>query len=402
MGVFDPFEAEHVRRPGALGVMLAFGTRPEAIKMLPVLAELRRRPGLAPLAVTTGQHGAMLSQAVDAFGERIDIALPTVPRGLSLSAIFARVLTGVTKVLERQAPELVLVHGDTTTALAAALAAFHLRIPVGHVEAGQRSFDLDRPWPEELNRVAVDAMAELLFAPTERAAANLLAEYRARGRILVTGNTGIDALLAMEARLGRDAALAARVVAALPAFDPAKRLVLVTAHRRESQGAGLARICEAVAALAVRGDVEIAWPLHNNPAVREPVLRALGWRPCVHLLEPLDPAAMVFLLRRAALVLTDSGGLQEEAPALGKPVLVLREVTERPEAVEAGAARLVGTDAATIVTQAARLLDDPVAYAAMARPVFPFGDGHASRRIADAIEDWARTRNAPPALMVAE
>jgi UDP-N-acetylglucosamine 2-epimerase (non-hydrolysing) len=382
--------------------MLAFGTRPEAIKMLPVLAELRRRPGLAPLAVTTGQHGAMLAQAVSAIGERIDIALPTLPRGLSLSAIFARVLTGVTKALERHAPDLVLVHGDTTTALAAALAAFHLRIPVGHVEAGQRSYDLDRPWPEELNRVAVDAMADLLFTPTDRAAANLLAEYRARGRILVTGNTGIDALLAMEARLGRDAVLAARVAAALPTFDPAKRLVLVTAHRRESQGAGLARICEAVAALAARGDVEIAWPLHNNPAVRGPVLRALGWRPSVHMLEPLDPAAMVVLLRRAALVLTDSGGLQEEAPALGKPVLVLREVTERPEAVEAGAARLVGTETAAIVTQAARLLDDPMAYAAMARPVFPFGDGAASRRIADAIEDWARTRNAPPALMVAE
>jgi UDP-N-acetylglucosamine 2-epimerase (non-hydrolysing) len=382
--------------------MLAFGTRPEAIKMLPVLAELRRRPGLAPLAVTTGQHGAMLVQAVAAFGERIDIALPTLPRGLSLSAIFARVLTGVTKMLERHAPDLVLVHGDTTTALAAALAAFHLRIPVGHVEAGQRSFDLDRPWPEELNRVAVDAMADLLFAPTERAATNLLAEYRARGRILVTGNTGIDALLAMEARLGHDAALTARVAAALPAFDASKRLVLVTAHRRESQGAGLARICEAVAGIAARGDVEIAWPLHNNPAVRGPVLRALAWRPCVHLLEPLDPAAMVFLLRCAALVLTDSGGLQEEAPALGKPVLVLREVTERPEAVEAGAARLVGTDAAAIVAQAARLLDDPVAYAAMARPVFPFGDGRAAGRIADAIEDWARTRNAPPALMVAE
>jgi len=370
--------------------------------MLPVLAELRRRPSLSPLALSTGQHGAMLAQAVAAFGERIDIAQPTLPRGLSLSAIFARVLTGVTKALERHAPDLVLVHGDTTTALAAALAAFHLRIPVGHVEAGQRSYDLDRPWPEELNRVAVDAMAELLFAPTERAAANLLGEYRARGRILVTGNTGIDALMAMEARLVRDAALAARVAAALPAFDPAKRLVLVTAHRRESQGAGLARICDAVAALAARGDVEIAWPLHNNPAVREPVLRALGWRPSVHLLEPLDPAAMVFLLRRAALVLTDSGGLQEEAPALGKPLLVLREVTERPEAVEAGAARLVGTDAAAIVAQAERLLDDPLAYAAMARPVFPFGDGSASCRIADAIEDWARTRNAPPALMVAE
>jgi UDP-N-acetylglucosamine 2-epimerase (non-hydrolysing) len=386
----------------ALGVMLAFGTRPEAIKMLPVLAELRRRPGVAPRALTTGQHGAMLGQAVAAFDERIDIALPTLPRGLSLSAIFARVLLGVTAVLEQHRPGLVLVHGDTTTALAAALAAFHLRIPVGHVEAGQRSYDLDRPWPEEMNRVAVDAMADLLFAPTEGAAANLAAEYRARGRIIVTGNTGIDALLAMDARLARDAALGARIAAALPRFDAGKRLVLVTAHRRESLGAGLLRICAAVAAIAARGDVEVVWPLHNNPAVREPVLRLLAGHEGVHLLDPVDPAAMVFLLRRAALLLTDSGGLQEEAPALGRPVLVLREVTERPEAVEAGAARLVGTDPDRIVALAARLLDDAASYAAMARPVFPFGDGSASRRIADAIEDWALSRSAVRELAVAE
>lgn len=391
-----------LQRQEALGVVLAFGTRPEAIKMLPVLAELRRRPTLAPLSLTTGQHGAMLGQAVASFGERVDIALPTLPRGLGLSAIFARVLTGVTAVLERETPDLVLVHGDTTTALAAALAAFHLRIPVGHVEAGQRSFDLDRPWPEEMNRVAVDALADLLFAPTEGAAANLAAEYRARGRILVTGNTGIDALLAMDSRLTQDAALSARVAASLPPLDPAKRLLLVTAHRRESLGDGLERICQAVAALAARGDVEIVWPLHNNPAVRGPVLRALAGRAGVHLLDPLDHAAMVFLLRRAWLVLTDSGGLQEEAPALGRPVLVLREVTERPEAVAAGSARLVGTDADRIVALAARLLDDSAFHAAMARPAFPFGDGSASRRIADAIEDWARSRNAVRELAVAE
>jgi UDP-N-acetylglucosamine 2-epimerase (non-hydrolysing) len=390
------------REPGGgLRVMLVFGTRPEAIKMLPVLAELRRRSGVVALALTTGQHGAMLDQAVAAFEERIDIALPTMPRGLSLSAIFARVLLGVTEALERERPALVLVHGDTTTALAAALAAFHLRIPIGHVEAGQRSFDLDHPWPEELNRVGIDVMADLLFAPTEGAADNLRAEYRARGRILVTGNTGIDALLDMAARLERDAALGARVAASLPVFDPSRRLVLVTAHRRESQGAGLLRICEAVDAIAARGDVEIVWPLHNNPAVRGPVLRALAWRPGVHLLDPLDHAAMVWLMRRAALVLTDSGGLQEEAPALGCPVLVLRDVTERPEAVEAGAARLVGTDPGRIVALATRLLDDREAYAAMARPVFPFGDGSASRRIADAIEEWAAVDLAPPAELAA-
>lgn len=386
---------------GGRRILVVFGTRPEAIKMLPVLAELRRRPGLSPAALSTGQHGAMLDQAMAAFGETCEHALPRMPRGLSLSDIFARVLTGVAAAIEVERPALVLVHGDTTSAFAAALAAFHAQVPIGHVEAGQRSFDLDRPWPEEMNRVGVDAMADLLFAPTPRAAANLRAEYRARGTILVTGNTGIDALLALRARLARDPVFAARAEASLPPRDPAKRLLLVTAHRRENLDGGLRRICEALAALAARGDVEIAWPLHSNPAVRGPVLRRLAGIEAVHLLDPLDPAAMVALLGRAALVLTDSGGLQEEAPALGRPVLVLREVTERPEAVEAGVARLVGTDPAAIVAAAARLLDDAAAQAAMARAVFPFGDGSAARRIADAIEDWAAAP-AAPMLAVAE
>lgn len=374
---------------GAARILLVFGTRPEAIKMLPLLAELRRRPGLVTIALSTGQHGPMLDQVLAAFGARCDHALPRLPRGLSLSETFARVLTGVAAVIAVERPDLVLVHGDTTTTLAAALAAFQARVPIGHVEAGQRSFDLDRPWPEEMHRVAVDAMADLLFAPTPRAAANLRAEYRARGCILVTGNTGIDALLALRARLARDATLAARAEAALPPPHPAKRLLLVTAHRRETlDDGGLRGICEAVAALAARGDVELVWPLHSNPAVRGPVLRRLAGVACVHLLDPLDPLAMVALLGRAALVLTDSGGLQEEAPALGRPVLVLRETTERPEAVEEGVARLVGTDPAAIVAEAARLLDDAAFHATMARVVFPFGDGSASRRIADAILAW--------------
>lgn len=372
----------------AARILLVFGTRPEAIKMLPLLAELRRRPGLAPIALSTGQHGAMLDQVLSAFGERCDHALPRLPRGLSLSETFARVLTGVAAVIAAEQPELVLVHGDTTTALAGALAAFQARVPIGHVEAGQRSFDLDHPWPEEMHRVAVDAMADLLFAPTLRAAAHLRAEYRARGRILVTGNTGIDALLWLRARFQHDPAGAARAEAALPPPHPAKRLLLVTAHRRETLEAGLLGICEAVATLAARGDVELVWPLHSNPAVRGPVLRHLAGRAGVHLLDPLDPLAMVALLGRATLVLTDSGGLQEEAPALGRPVLVLRETTERPEAVEEGVARLVGTDPAAIVAEAARLLDDAEFHATMARVVFPFGDGSASRRIADAILAW--------------
>jgi UDP-N-acetylglucosamine 2-epimerase (non-hydrolysing) len=382
-------------------VLLVFGTRPEAIKMLPLLAELRRRPGLAPIALSTGQHGAMLDQVLAAFGERCEHALPSLPRGLSLSDTFARVLTRVAAVIEAARPALVLVHGDTTTALAAALAAFHARMPIGHVEAGQRSFDLDRPWPEEMNRVAVDAMADLLFAPTPRAAAHLRAEYRARGRILLTGNTGIDALLWLRAQLQRDLALAAYAEAALPLPHLAKRLLLVTAHRRETLDAGLLGICEAVATLAARGDVELVWPLHSKPAVRGPVLRHLAGRAGVHLLDPLDPLARVALLSRATLVLTDSGGLQEEAPALGRPVLVLRETTERPEAVEEGVARLVGTDPAAIVAEAVRLLDDAAFHATMARVVFPFGDGSASRRIADGIEAWHR-HPAPVQLVPAE
>jgi UDP-N-acetylglucosamine 2-epimerase (non-hydrolysing) len=369
-------------------VVLVFGTRPEAIKMLPVLSELRGRPGLHPVALSTGQHREMLDQVLAAFGERCDHALDLMRPGQTLPALFARVLLGVSDVLARERPALVLVHGDTTTAMAAALAAFYARVPVGHVEAGQRSFDLDQPFPEELNRVAVDAMAELMFAPTEDAAANLRAEYNRVGRIVVTGNTGIDALLATARRLGA----APPPDPALPVLDAAKRLVLVTAHRRESQGGGLSRICDAVAAIAARGDVEVVWPLHPNPAVRGPVLRRLGGRPGLHLVEPLGYPAMVWLMSRAALLLTDSGGLQEEGPALGKPVLVLRDVTERPEALATGTVKLVGTRPGAIRAEVECLLDEPARYAAMARPAFPFGDGTAARRIADAIEEWMAER----------
>jgi UDP-N-acetylglucosamine 2-epimerase (non-hydrolysing) len=379
-------------RGGALRVMLVLGTRPEAIKMLPLLAELRRRPGIAPFLLSTGQHREMLDGTLAAFGARADCDLGLMRPGQSLAELHARVLLGVGEVLARERPDLVLVHGDTTTALAAALAAFYARIPVGHVEAGQRSHDLDRPFPEELNRVAVDALAELLFAPTAAAAANLRTEYNARGRILVTGNTGIDALIGMAQRLATDPGAAAAVDTALPAFDPARRLVLVTAHRRETLGMGLDRICDALAALAARGDVAIAWPLHRNPAARQPALRRLAGVPHVHLLEPLGYAEMVWLMCRATLLLTDSGGLQEEGPALAKPVLVMREVTERPEALESGVVQLVGTEQRAIVGAVERLLDDPVAYAAMARHAFPFGDGQAAGRIGDAIAEWAAAR----------
>jgi UDP-N-acetylglucosamine 2-epimerase len=374
-------------------VMLVVGTRPEVIKMLPVVAAIRDRPGLDAYLLSTGQHRDLLDQAFAAFGERPDEDLGLMMPGQPQPALFARVLLGVSTALMRRRADLVLVHGDTTTAMAAALAAFYARIPIGHVEAGQRSFDLDHPFPEELNRVAVDAMADLLFAPTEVAARNLRAEYNAGGRVFVTGNTGIDALTGMATRLAAEALFAARVEAGLPALDERKHTIVVTAHRRENfSGPTLARICAGVAAIAARGDTEIVWPLHRNPSVRGPVLRLLGRTAGVHLTEPLDYAAMVWLMCRARLLLTDSGGLQEEGPALAKPVLVMRETTERPEALATGVVKLVGTDPCTIVAEVARLLDDAAAYRAMARHAFPFGDGTAAERIVDAIEHWAVSR----------
>jgi UDP-N-acetylglucosamine 2-epimerase (non-hydrolysing) len=369
--------------------MVVFGTRPEAIKMMPVVSELRRRPGIQAIALSTGQHREMLDQVLAAFGEHADIDLGLMAPGQTLPQLTSRVLLAMTEALEREKPDLVLVHGDTTTAMAAGLAAFYARIPVGHVEAGLRSFDLARPWPEEFNRVAVDAIAALMFAPTEGAAANLRGEYNRRGRILVTGNTGIDALLTMAARIEADAALRAGIEAGLPRIAPGRRLVVVTGHRRESFGEGFQRICDGLAAIAARDGVEVVYPVHLNPQVRDVVMRRLGGRANIHLLPPVEYQQMVWLMTRAHVLVTDSGGIQEEGPALGKPVLVMREVTERPEALTTGVVKLVGTDPALMLAEVTRLLDDPAAYAAMARPVFPYGDGQAARRIADAIEEWS-------------
>ncbi|MCS6853726.1 MAG: UDP-N-acetylglucosamine 2-epimerase (non-hydrolyzing) [Elioraea sp.] len=369
-------------------VLVVFGTRPEAIKMLPVVAALTARARFRVLVCLTGQHRDLVSPVLDLFGRVADRDLALMTPEQSLPGLTARVLTGVAEVIAETRPDLVLVHGDTTTTLGAALAAFYARVPLGHVEAGLRSFDPARPWPEEFNRVAVDALADLLFAPTEGAAENLRREYARRGRIVVTGNTGIDSLLAVANRLATDPALRASVARALPALDPSRRLILVTAHRRESFGSGLAGICSGLVALAARGDVEIVWPLHPNPAVRAPVASVLAASPAVRLIGPVGYAEMVALMQRAAVILTDSGGIQEEAPALGRPVLVLREVTERPEALATGAVRLVGTEPGRIVAEAARLLDDADAYARAAQPVFPYGDGRAAERIVEEIERW--------------
>ncbi|MGF1502196.1 MAG: non-hydrolyzing UDP-N-acetylglucosamine 2-epimerase [Paracoccaceae bacterium] len=367
-------------------VLSIFGTRPEAIKMAPVVAALEGAPGIVSRICTTGQHREMLDQVLKVFGIRPDHDLGLMRPGQGLNGLTARLFEAIDPILIAEAPDRVLVHGDTTTALAAALAAFHRQIPVGHVEAGLRTGDLARPWPEEGNRRVIDAVADQLFAPTARAERNLLAEALGPREIHVTGNTVIDALGLASARLATEDDPEIARLRALRA--PGRRLVLVTGHRRENFGLGFAGICDALAALAARDDVQIVFPVHLNPRVREPVETALGHLPgeALRLLPPLDYLPFVWLLNEAHLVLTDSGGVQEEAPSLGKPVLVMRDVTERPEAVEAGTARLVGTDARRIVGAVTALLDDPGEHARIARIANPYGDGRAADRIVAAIQ----------------
>ena len=365
--------------------MVVFGTRPEAIKMAPVVAALKATPGLETLVCVTAQHRQMLDQVLDLFGLVPDDDLDLMAPGQSLPDLFARILTGMSTVLEARRPDLVLVHGDTSTTLATALAAFYARVPVGHVEAGLRTGDLQAPWPEEANRRLTAPITTLHFAPTARSRDNLLAENLPAGSIHVTGNTVIDALLAVVGRIEAEPALATSLAARFPFLDAGKRLVLVTGHRRENFGEGFEQMCLAIRDLAQRGDTQVLYPVHLNPQVQAPVKRILGDVPGVVLVEPQDYLPFVYLMTRAHLILTDSGGIQEEAPSLGKPVLVMRDTTERPEAVEAGTVRLVGTDRARIVAEAARLLDDPDAHAAMARAHNPYGDGHAAARIAGII-----------------
>lgn len=357
--------------------------------MLPVVKALRARSSLHTVVATTGQHREMLDQVFAAFDERPDIDLDLMSVGQTLTDITVRVLTRMVEVFEAEKPDLVLVHGDTTTAMAAALAAFYARIPVGHVEAGLRSHDIARPWPEEYNRVSIDAVADFLFAPTEISADNLRRESLRERTIAVTGNTGIDALLYIAERVDSSA------LDNLPVhISQGKRLVLVTGHRRESFGAGFDRICDGIACIAARDDVEIIYPVHLNPRVKEVVTQRLAGRANVHLIPPVDYVQMVALMKRADVILTDSGGIQEEGPALGKPVLVMREVTERPEALATGVVSLVGTDPVLMAGEVFRLLDDPDYYAGRARAVFPYGDGTAATQIADIIEAYARTKRA--------
>lgn len=377
----DPLVGAHPVTP----LLLVIGTRPEAIKMLPVVRALRQVPEVDLKVVTTGQHRQMLDQVFAVFGEQADIDLDLMTPGQTLSDITARVMREMDALIAEHQPGLVMVHGDTTSAMAAGLSAFYNRVPVGHVEAGLRSHDIMRPWPEEYNRVSIDAVAELLWAPTEGAAQNLRNERPTERQIEVTGNTGIDALLHVAEGLTGDE------LASLPvSLDPAKKLVLVTGHRRESFGDGFARICDALAAIAARGDTQIVYPVHLNPQVKDVVEARLGHTSHVHLIPPVDYVQMVALMQAAHLVLTDSGGIQEEAPALGKPVLVMRDVTERPEAVETGVASLVGTDVEAITSAVSRLIDDETYYASRARAVFPYGDGTAAQKIAASVAAFVK------------
>jgi UDP-N-acetylglucosamine 2-epimerase (non-hydrolysing) len=370
-------------------VLSVFGTRPEAIKMAPVVKALSEAPGIESAVCVSAQHRTMLDQVLTLFDIRPAYDLDTMRDNQDLAHITCAVLTGMLDVLDDFRPARVLVHGDTTTTFAAALAAFYRRIPVGHVEAGLRTGDIYRPYPEEMNRKLTDVIADIFFAPTKTARANLIDEGVDGARIVVTGNTVIDALLHIVGRLKKDAALRREQERRFSFLDSSKRLILVTGHRRENFGPGFERIAAALAELSRRGDVEIVYPVHLNPNVTAPVRRILGNKQNIHLLEPLDYLPFVYLMDRAHLVITDSGGIQEEAPSLGKPVLVMREVTERPEAVEAGTVRLVGTDAKRIVAETQRLMDDAKTYRKMSRAHNPYGDGKASRRI---VKELTRAR----------
>jgi UDP-N-acetylglucosamine 2-epimerase (non-hydrolysing) len=365
-------------------VLFIFGTRPEAIKLCPLLLKLRSFPELYSTKVcVTGQHRGMLDQVLEAFGVTPDYDLNVMTLGQTLFQSTARIIQALEHPFAESKPDLAVVQGDTTTTFCGALAAFYSGVQVAHVEAGLRTGDLRQPFPEELNRVLTARMTRLHFAATSSAAENLRREGISE-HVWVTGNTGIDAVLHVHARLERG-----ELAASVSAHDqPGKRLILVTAHRRESFGEGFERICKALAKIADRKDVHVVYPVHPNPNVQTTVHELLGSHPNITLIEPMDYVPFVDLMRRAYLILTDSGGIQEEGPSLGKPVLVLREKTERPEAVEAGTVKLVGTDTSRIVLETANLLDCPDEYQRMSRIHNPYGDGHASERIETALRSY--------------
>ncbi|MBV8045366.1 non-hydrolyzing UDP-N-acetylglucosamine 2-epimerase [Pluralibacter sp.] len=369
-------------------VLTVFGTRPEAIKMAPLVHALAKDPHFEAKVCVTAQHREMLDQVLKLFAIVPDYDLNIMSSGQGLTEITCKILQGLKPVLESFQPDVVLVHGDTTTTMAASLAAFYQRIPVGHVEAGLRTGNLYSPWPEEANRSLTGHLAAWHFAPTTTSRENLLRENIPEQRIVVTGNTVIDALFWVRDSVLSEASLRAEMTARYPFLNNGKKTILVTGHRRESFGSGFEHICQALATLATtHPDVQVVYPVHLNPNVSEPVNRILGHVENVVLIEPQDYLPFVWLMNHAWLILTDSGGIQEEAPSLGKPVLVMRETTERPEAIDAGTVRLVGTDTQRIVDEVTRLLRDDKEYQAMSRAHNPYGDGQACARILSALKN---------------
>lgn len=362
-------------------ILSVFGTRPEAIKMAPIVTALAATPGIYSGVCVTAQHRGMMDQVLSLFGITPDFDLDIMRENQDLAYITTAVLKGMIDVLDEFKPDRVLVHGDTTTTFAATLASYYKKIPVGHVEAGLRTGNNFSPYPEEINRRLTDVIADTFFAPTVTARSNLIAEGVDTKQIFVTGNTVIDALLSATAMLKDNAVQRKTHRDFFKFLDPNRRLILVTGHRRENFGPGFKAICTALAHLAKRDDVEIVYPVHLNPNVSEPVHQKLNGHPNIHLIKPLEYLPFVHLMERCHLVLTDSGGIQEEAPSLGKPVLVMRDVTERPEAVKAGTVKLVGTNASNITSECAHLLDNEDAYQIMSRAHNPYGDGTSANQI---------------------
>lgn len=367
-------------------IMVVFGTRPEAIKMAPLVLKLKQREGVECTVCVTAQHRQMLDQVLNLFSIKPDYDLNIMKVGQSLPGITSEIITKLDEVLKADRPDIVLVHGDTATTFAASLAAFYNQIAVAHVEAGLRTYDLYSPWPEEANRKLTGALARLHFAPTKQSEDNLLKEGVPKNHILITGNTVIDALLWVKHKIEMDAALKEQFTQQFSFLRQGTKLVLVTGHRRENFGSGFEQICMAIKELAKSfPDVDFVYPVHLNPNVREPVNKLLAHSSNIHLIEPLDYLPFVYLMGQSTIILTDSGGIQEEAPSLGKPVLVMRNTTERPEAVEAGTVKLVGTDRIKIYEEVSRLLTDDEEYERMSIAHNPYGDGLASDRIVERL-----------------
>ena len=367
-------------------LIVVFGTRPEAIKMAPLVQALRNSNRLETKVCVTAQHREMLDQVLRLFDIEPDFDLDLMRPGQNLTALTSNILQGMDGVFSQYKPDCVVVHGDTSTTMATSLAAYYRQIGVAHVEAGLRTHNLYSPWPEEANRQITGRLARLHFSPTNEARDNLMREGVASDAIHVTGNTVIDALINAKERIESDAILSAELAKKFPFLDPKRKLILVTGHRRENFGIGFESICQALKEISHEPDVQIVYPVHLNPSVQEPVRRLLAEEVNVHLIGPLDYLPFVYLMKNAYLILTDSGGIQEEAPSLGKPVLVMRDSTERPEAVQAGTVRLVGTNHDRIVEETKRLLYADSAYREMAIAHNPYGDGRACERIRNVFE----------------